>query len=86
MTQEEAIRAAEQLGKSPAARWIGNKLVGGVLLQKCMRCGTEQTLELPAKISRPADVPAGFDEKLYAWKRDFQIAHESCPEPEGETS
>ena len=82
MNQDEALRAAEQLARSPAARWIGNKLVGGVLIQKCTRCGAEQTLELPAKIGRPSDVPVGFDEKLYAWKRDFQIAHEGCPDPE----
>lgn len=83
MTQDEALRAVEVLGASPAAKWIGNKLVSGVLLQKCMRCGAEQTLELPQKISRPADVPPGFDEKLFAWKRDFQIAHEGCVDTEG---
>lgn len=82
MNREESIRAAEILGASTAAKWIGNKLVSGVLLQKCMRCGAEETLELPAKISRPSDVPIGFDEKLFAWKRDFQIAHENCPDPD----
>lgn len=80
MTREEAFRAAEILAASPAAKWIGNKLVGGVLLQKCTRCGAEQTLELPRNIRGPADVPLGFDEKLFSWKRDFQIAHENCPE------
>lgn len=84
MNREEAMRAAEALAASPAAKWIGNRFVSGVLLQKCMRCGAEQTLELPPKISRPSDVPPGFDEKLFAWKRDFQAAHESCPEPDDE--
>lgn len=82
MNRDEAMHAAEVLGASPAAKWIGNKLVSGVLLQKCMRCGAEQTLELPQKISGPADVPPGFDEKLFAWKRDFQRAHEGCAEKE----
>ena len=82
MNREEAFRAAETLAASPAAKWIGNKLVGGVLLQKCMRCGAEQNLELPAKITSSVDVPIGFDEKLFAWKRDFQLTHESCSEKE----
>ena len=80
MNHEQTIRALDQLATSPAARWIGNNLVGGVLLQKCTRCGAEQLLELPPNIQRPADVPPGFDEKLYAWKRDFQVAHEGCVE------
>lgn len=80
MNREEAVRAADLLAASPAAKWIGNKLIGGVLLQKCMRCDAEQSLELPTNIHSPADVPPGFDEKLFTWKRDFQIAHESCAE------
>ena len=27
-----------------------------------------------------AQVPPDFDAKLYTWKRDFQVAHESCIE------
>lgn len=88
----EAMRAIEALAASPAAKWIGNRLVGGVLLQKCMRCGAEQTLELPrATITAfqggargddlAREVPEGFDEKVLAWKRAFQIAHEGCEEP-----
>ena len=46
----------------------------------CMRCGAEQNLELPPNITNAKDVPAGFDAKLFAWKRDFQIAHEGCVE------
>jgi hypothetical protein len=80
VNRAEAMRAADALASSPASRWIGNKLVGGVLLQKCTRCGAEETLELPPNIQRPVDVPLGFDEKLFAWKRDFQIAHEGCVE------
>jgi hypothetical protein len=80
MNREQTLRALDQLAASPAARWIGNKLVGGVLLQKCTRCGAEQLLELPSSIRGPSDVPPGFDEKLYAWKRDFQVAHEDCKE------
>lgn len=86
MNREEALRAVEELGRSPAAGWIGNKLVDGGtrLLQKCTRCGTAQTLELPRPANdlrgQPANVPIGFDEKLHAWKRTFQIAHEHCPE------
>lgn len=78
MNREETRRAVDVLSASPAAKWIGNKLVGGVLLQKCTRCGAEQSLELPPNIQAPTDVPPGFDEKLFAWKRDFQIAHEGC--------
>jgi hypothetical protein len=80
MNREQTLRALDQLAASPAARWIGNKLVGGVLLQKCTRCGAEQLLELPSSVRGPSDVPPGFDEKLYAWKRDFQVAHEGCKE------
>ena len=80
MNREETRRAIDVLSASPAAKWIGNKLVGGVLLQKCTRCGAEQTLELPPNISSPADVPPGFDEKLFAWKREFQVVHEGCEE------
>jgi hypothetical protein len=84
MNRERAIRAAAELAKSPAARWIGNKVVdgGARLLQKCMRCGAEETIEMPPNVRSPADVPAGFDEKLYAWKKAFQVAHEECVEGE----
>lgn len=73
MNREEAIRVAEELIRSPAAQWIGNKVIDGGkrLLQRCMRCRAEQTLTLP----RPL---VDFDETLYAWKRKFQIAHENC--------
>jgi hypothetical protein len=80
MSPEEALRAVETLAASPAAGWIGNKFVGNALLQRCMRCGAEQTLAFPPNTRGPADVPAGFDEKLFVWKRAFQIAHESCAE------
>lgn len=82
MNHEQALRAAAELAKSPAAKWIGNKLVDGEtkLLQKCMRCGAEESLDMPPNIRSPADVPPGFDEKLYAWKKAFQVAHEGCPE------
>lgn len=84
MNREEAVRAAAELAKSPAAKWIGNKIVdgGSRLLQKCMRCGTEETLAMPPNVRSPADVPHGFDEKLYAWKKAFQAAHENCLEEE----
>ena len=83
MTREEAIRAAKELGRSPAAKWIGNKIVDGTkILQKCTRCGAEAELVLPRPADdlrgQPQNVPIGFDEKLYAWKREFQIAHEGC--------
>jgi hypothetical protein len=80
MNREEAHRAIEVLAASPASRWIGNKIVDGTWLQKCTRCGVEETLELPPNVHGPEDVPAGFDEKLFDWKRSFQIAHERCPE------
>lgn len=91
MNREETARAAKALGASPAAKWIGNKLENGTLLQKCMRCGAEQTLEMPAAVMKAfqggargdalaSQVPPDFDAKLYAWKHDFQIAHESCAE------
>jgi hypothetical protein len=78
---EESQRAIAELRASPAARWIGNKFEGTRWIQKCTRCGVEQGLEMPQNIRSAADVPAGFDEKLYAWKRDFQLAHEGCVEP-----
>lgn len=81
MNRSEAYRAAEILGASPAAEWIGSRLIGGVLFQKCTRCGAEQSLELPPDVHGPSDVPPGFDEKLFIWKRDFQIAHEGCEVP-----
>jgi hypothetical protein len=80
MNREESLRAVETLAASPAAQWIGNKLEGAVWLQKCARCGAEESLKMPPNVRGPADVPAGFDEKLYAWKRTFQIAHEGCAE------
>ena len=87
------MRAFEVLAASPAAGWIGNRFIDGgtKLLQKCTRCGTEQVLELPP--STVAAFQAGkrgdalarmvlrdFDEKLFAWKRAFQLAHEGCTE------
>ena len=83
MNREESIRALETLAASPAAKWIGNRFLNGGsrLLQKCLRCGAEQATDLPTNIKRPADVPIGLDEELYAWKRDFQVAHEGCVEP-----
>ena len=78
VNRQEALRAAEVLAASPAAAWIGNKLVGGILIQTCLRCGAEETLELPPNVRAPGDVPPGFDEKLFTWKRTFQVAHENC--------
>lgn len=80
MNREETTRAVEILAASPASRWIGNKIVDGTWLQKCMRCGAEETLALPPNVHGPEDVPTGFDEKLFNWKRSFQIAHEGCTE------
>lgn len=82
MNREQTMRAAAELAKAPAAKWIGNKLVDGErrLLQKCMRCGAEETIEMPPNIRSPADVPPGFDEKLYTWKKAFQVAHAKCSE------
>ena len=91
MTREESMRALETLAASPAARWIGNKMLdgGSRLLQKCTRCGAEEVLELPLAAvaafqggargdALARRVPSDFDEKLYAWKRAFQVAHEGC--------
>lgn len=91
MNRDQAARAAEELGKSPAAKWIGNKLVDGTLIQKCTRCGAEQTLKMPTAAVKAfqggargtavaTHVPPDFDAKLFVWKRDFQLAHESCVE------
>ena len=80
MNREEAALALDELAASPASRWIGNKFVDGVWLQRCMRCGAEDTLVLPPDVHGPEDVPVGFDEKLFIWKRSFQIAHEGCME------
>ncbi len=82
--EEEGRRAAlqmvEELAASPASRWVGNKIVDGAWLQVCTRCGAREKLEIPLGIRSPADVPVGFDEKLFRWKRAFQIAHEGCAE------
>lgn len=93
MTREEALRALEELAASPAAKWIGNRpLDGGMkMLQKCTRCGAEQVLEMPETMvaayhrgergyALASHVPSDFDDKLYAWKRSFQVAHEACAE------
>jgi hypothetical protein len=80
VNREEGLRALATLAASPAARWIGNKLEGGMWFLKCLRCGSEASLKMPSNVRSPADVPMGFDEKLYVWKRDFQGAHESCAE------
>jgi hypothetical protein len=93
VNRAETLRAAEELSKSPAAKWIGNKLIenGAKVLQKCMRCGAEEVLEMPKAAttafqrgargdSLASQVPPDFDSKLYAWKKAFQLAHESCSE------
>ena len=81
MNQEQSLRALAELAASPAAKWIGNKLLAdGTLLVKCTRCGGEDKLKMPSNVRSPLDVPAGFDEKLFAFKRTFQIAHEKCAE------
>ena len=90
-TREQTTRAAQALAASPAAKWIGNKLDGNSLLQKCTRCGAEEKMELPAGLlvafqggkrgdSLASQVPADFDAKLFAWKKAFQVAHEGCIE------
>jgi hypothetical protein len=79
MNREESLRALKELASSPAAKWIGNKLeADGTLLVKCVRCGDEARLKMPSNVRSPLDVPVGFDEKLFAFKRGFQIAHENC--------
>lgn len=83
MNREEALHAVETLAASPAAAWIGNKIVDGGWMHRCMRCGVEETLPLPSGVQSPADVPPGFDAQLYAWMRAFQVAHEGCPPEEG---
>lgn len=91
MNRDESMRALDELGRSPAAKWIGNKLDGKRLLQKCTRCGAEEKLEMPAELllafqgGKRGDVlagqvPADFDAKLFAWKKAFQVAHEACVE------
>ena len=85
MNREQSLRALAELAASPAAKWIGNKLgLDGVLLIKCTRCGAEDRLKMPANVRSPLDVPAGFDEKLFTFKRGFQLAHDSCIEPRSE--
>jgi len=85
------MQAIEALAASPAARWIGNRFDGKTLLQKCTRCGAEEKIELPDSAvtafqggtrgdALAGHVPPGFDEKMFAWKRSFQVAHEGCPE------
>jgi hypothetical protein len=93
MNRDETLHAARMLGSSPAAAWIGSKISsdGTRLFQKCIRCGAEEELEMPTAAVKAFQsgargdavarlVPPFFDEKLFAWKRDFQRAHESCRE------
>jgi hypothetical protein len=91
MNRDEALHAAEILGSSPAANWIGTKFTddGSRLIQKCMRCSAEEELELPAAAAHAFRtgvrgdavaklVPQDFDTKIFSWKRAFQRAHERC--------
>jgi hypothetical protein len=91
MNRAESLRAADELGRSPAAKWIGNRIDGKILLQKCTRCGAEEKLEMPAALlfafqggkrgdALASQVPDDFDAKLFAWKKAFQVAHEGCLE------
>jgi hypothetical protein len=91
MNCNESMRAVDELGRSPAAKWIGNRIDGKILLQKCMRCGAEEKLTMPAELlfafkggkrgdALASQVPADFDAKLFAWKKSFQVAHEGCVE------
>lgn len=91
MNREETRRAAQLLSSSPAAGWIGNKFVGSTLLQRCMRCGAEQLFEMPPPTvaafhagargdALASTVPHDLDERLFAWKHAFQLAHEDCVE------
>ncbi len=56
MNRKGAARAVEVLAASPAAKWIGNKVVDGAWLQKCMRCGAEEALSLLLNVYDPEDV------------------------------
>lgn len=89
MNREESLAAMEAFARSPAAKWIGNRLERDAFLQKCTRCGAEARLPMPPALAtayalgaRGDDlrraVPPDFDDKLFRWKRDFQIAHEGC--------
>jgi hypothetical protein len=86
VTREEAIAAANELAASPAAGWVGIQIKagGGALIHKCARCGAEELLELPVPASalanNPALVPAGFDDKIFAWSRSFHKKHAICVE------
>lgn len=84
------MAAAQELATSPAARWVGTGVRpdGRAVIHKCMRCGVEDTLELPMPASAlgdPSRVPVGFDEKVFAWARSFHKKHESCVEAKSET-
>lgn len=91
MNRKEALRSLGEIATSPAAAWIGNRLSedGARLIQKCLRCGTEETRTLPTSVvealrigahgtSLAYLVPEGLDEELFAWKKTFQRAHEGC--------
>lgn len=93
MNRDETRQALEELRSSAAAAWIGNKLSDDgttlKLIQKCMRCGAEEEMELPpaaagafrfgARGEALAGLaPENFDEKLFTWKKTFQRTHEGC--------
>lgn len=81
MDSKRSLLAVAELESSPASRWIGNRLTDDgrrrSWLQKCMRCGAEVTLSIPRSFDSPEAADA-FDERLFRWKRSFQIDHEGC--------
>lgn len=91
MNRHEALHALGEIAASPAAAWIGNKLSadGTHLIQKCLRCGAEETRVLPPGMVEALRIgargtalaslaPEGLDEELFTWKKTFQQAHEDC--------
>ena len=79
MNRTEAIRAAQKLAEHPAKDWIGNRFDGRTWFRACMRCGVQETMEMPAGVKSATDVPPNFDEKMFAWMLKFSDTHASCP-------
>ncbi len=61
---------------------IGYRFGANTIDQKCTRCKAVETMKLPKPAAilaqNPANVPSGFDEKLFDWMKKFQDHHKNC--------
>lgn len=88
MTPREALDAFADLAKNSPSH-VGSRVdrATGEIVRGCMRCGVQERKKLPELVNLahargrgadPQDVPAGYDEELLAWLRQFADAHRGC--------